>query len=178
MSAATVADAGQFGRARGRDVERTRPGDTRGGYDQGYRDGLRQGEIDARSGRPFGGTLFSDRREYGNGFTAGYRAAYDRQRALVNSRRQNERLRAQGRSASRGYREPAYAAGFDSGYDKGLDDGRGGDRYDPVRHRDYRDAERGYRDDYGSREAYRTNFRAGFRQGYEEGYRAGARSRR
>ena len=82
------------------------------------------------------------------------------------------------RSIARGVREPAFAAGLDSGYEKGIEDGRDAERYDPVRHRDYRDAERGYRDGYGSRDAYRTNFRSGFRQGYEDGYRAGTRNRR
>ena len=78
----------------------------------------------------------------------------------------------------RAYQEPAFAAGYDSGYSKGMSDGDAGDRYDPVRHLDYRDAERGYKKSYGAREAYRNNYRAGFRQGYEDGYRAGTRGRR
>ena len=81
------------------------------------------------------------------------------------------------RSASRVSQDPATSKGYDSGYDRGLTDGREGQRYDPVRHRDYRDAERGYISSYGSRDGYRTNFRTGFRQGYEDGYREGARAR-
>lgn len=80
-------------------------------------------------------------------------------------------------SASRVSQDPATAKGYDSGYDRGLADGRDGQRYDPVRHRDYRDAERGYVSAYGSRDGYRTNFRSGFRQGYEDGYREGTRAR-
>ena len=76
-------------------------------------------------------------------------------------------------SASRVYQDPATAKGYDYGYDLGLTDGREGQRYDPVRHRDYRDAERGYVSIYGSRDGYKTNFRSGFRQGYEDGYREG-----
>ena len=178
VAAAPLADGGQLGRARGSDADRGRHA-ARTAYEQGYRDGLRQGETAARSGRPFGGTVFSARSDYGHGFVDGYRAGYERQQALGAQRgRQDRRVLQQGRAAPRGYREPAFAAGFESGYEKGLEDGRGGDRYDPVRHRDYRDAERGYREEYGSRDAYRTNFRAGFRQGYEEGYRTGARNRR
>jgi hypothetical protein len=75
------------------------------------------------------------------------------------------------------YQDPASTAGYDAGYDLGLFDGRDGQRYDPVRHRDYRDAQRGYAESYGSRDAYKTNFRTGFRQGYEDGYREGARTR-
>jgi flagellar biosynthesis/type III secretory pathway protein FliH len=80
--------------------------------------------------------------------------------------------------APRAYQEPAFAAGYDSGFKKGLSDGAEGDRYDPVRHADYRDAESGYRTSYGARDAYRNNYRAGFRQGYEDGYREGTRSRK
>jgi hypothetical protein len=71
-----------------------------------------------------------------------------------------------------------YTTGYERGFERGVEDGRQGDRYDPVRHRNYRDGDEGYSDDYGSRDAYRNNYRAGFRQGYEEGYRRGSRTRR
>jgi flagellar biosynthesis/type III secretory pathway protein FliH len=75
----------------------------------------------------------------------------------------------------RRHQEAAYARGYDAGYRTGIADGRAGDRYDPSESREYRDADAGYTESYGSREAYRTNYRAGFRQGYEDGYRAGTR---
>ena len=78
---------------------------------------------------------------------------------------------------SRIYQDPASAAGYRHGYDLGLLDGHDGHRYDPVRHRDYRDGQQGYVSSYGSKDAYKTNFRTGFRQGYEDGYREGARTR-
>jgi len=78
---------------------------------------------------------------------------------------------------SRTYQDPASAKGYDLGRDLGLIDGREGQRYDPVRHRDYRDADRGYATAYGSRDGYKTNFRSGFRLGYEDGYREGTRAR-
>ena len=176
-TAVPFADAAQGGRGRTPEVRRQNSDDT---YDRGYRDGVRQGELDAQSGRSFGSrTLTGARSDYRVGFTDGYRTGYDRQHALAPLRdRRDVRAQQQQRVVPRGYREPAFATGFDNGYERGLTDGRDGDRYDPVRHRDYRDAERGYRDAYGSRDAYRTNFRAGFRQGYEEGYRAGTRNRR
>ena len=80
-------------------------------------------------------------------------------------------------SGSRIYQDAASASGYDNGYDLGQSDGQDGERYDPVRHRDYRDALRGYTSSYGSKDAYKTNFRTGFRQGYEDGYREGARAR-
>ena len=78
---------------------------------------------------------------------------------------------------SRIYQDPASTSGYDSGYDLGVADGQDGQRYDPVRHKDYRDAMRGFASTYGSKDAYKTNFRTGFRQGYEDGYREGARTR-
>jgi hypothetical protein len=76
-----------------------------------------------------------------------------------------------GRRPPRGSQEPAFARGYGDGYAKGVTDARGHDRYDPVRHKDYRDGDQGYAGTYGSRDAYRNNYRAGFRQGYDEGYR-------
>lgn len=79
------------------------------------------------------------------------------------------------RGISGGYQDPAFARGYAEGYERGLDDGRDRDRYDAVRHRDYRDADDGYFRRYGPKRVYENNFRAGFRQGYEEGYRHGSR---
>jgi hypothetical protein len=84
-----------------------------------------------------------------------------------------------GRSnSSRIYQDPASSKGYDTGYDLGLADGSDGERYDPVRHKDYRDGDRGYASSYGTRDGYKTNFRSGFRQGYEDGYRQGMRSKK
>ena len=76
------------------------------------------------------------------------------------------------------FQDPASTRGYENGYDLGLLDARKGERYDPVRHRDYRDANRGYASSHGSRDGYKTNFRTGFRQGYEDGYREGTRTRK
>jgi hypothetical protein len=73
--------------------------------------------------------------------------------------------------AGRGYQEPAFARGYGDGYMNGQSDGRDRDRYDPVRHKDYKQGDQGYFNAYGSKDAYRNNYRAGFRQGYEDGYR-------
>jgi hypothetical protein len=73
--------------------------------------------------------------------------------------------------------EPAAARGYADGYKRGVDDGRDRDRYDPVRHGDYREGDEGYYREYGSKDAYKNNYRAGFRQGYEDGYREGNRRR-
>ena len=145
-------------------------------YDRGYRDGVIRGEQDARGGRPFN-RQSTARDGYGTGFADGYRAGYDREHANAPLRgRQQGPVFAQ--RPARGYQEPAFAHGYDDGYEKGVADGRDGDRYDPVRHRDYREADQGYSRPYGSLDAYKNNYRAGFRQGYEQGYRVGSRNRR
>jgi hypothetical protein len=166
----TVADA--QGRGRGRGAEPWQASAPRNTYDRGYREGVLQGEQDARGGRPFRRGN-NGRSDYNVGFADGYRAGYDRQHAAAPFRGRRD-VPAQGR----GYQEPAFASGFNGGYEKGLSDGRDGDRYDPVRHSDYRNADRGYSSSYGSKDAYKNNYRAGFRQGYEQGYRDGTRNRR
>ena len=69
------------------------------------------------------------------------------------------------------YQEPAFARGFSDGVTRGKEDSRDRDRYDPAANADYRNGDKGYTREYGSRDTYRTNYRAGFRQGYDQGYR-------
>jgi hypothetical protein len=148
-------------------------------YDRGYREGLRSGERDARSGRRF--DFDNDRRlsqrgdQFQRGYSDGYRAGFEQYRGLNRGRRSVGPNQGRGRGA---YQDPAFARGYSDGFERGLDDGRDRDRYDPVRHGDYRSADDGYFRDYGSKQAYENNYRTGFRQGYEEGYRDGTRSRR
>lgn len=93
------------------------------------------------------------------------------------SRQQDNPTRGRG-NPSRIYQDAASLKGYESGWDLGVVDGRDGERYDPVRHRDYRDADRGYASSYGTRDGYKTKFRTGFRQGYEAGYRQGTRTKK
>ena len=67
----------------------------------------------------------------------------------------------------------AFDQGYQDGYRQGRDDARDGDRYDPRRQREYRNADNGR---YRSGDA-RRGYRQGFERGYEEGYRD-ARNRR
>jgi hypothetical protein len=71
----------------------------------------------------------------------------------------------------RGYQEPAFARGYADGFKHAQDDRQDRRRYDPVAHRDYREADQGFYRSYGSRDAYKDNYRAGFRAGYDTGYR-------
>ena len=74
-------------------------------------------------------------------------------------------------ASGRGYQEPAFARGYADGFKHAQEDRQDRRRYDPVGHRDYRDADQGFYRSYGSRDAYKDNYRAGFRAGYDAGYR-------
>jgi hypothetical protein len=164
-------------------------GAARGAYERGFIEGRREGEKDARERRPFDvrrhdayrdgdrgynrdyGDRNRYREEFRRGFEEGYRSSF-------------ERIRGSAVSRDRGYRggdrrgdlnEPAYARGYADGFDKGREDFRDRDRYDPLRHGDYRDGDNGYDRSYGSKEAYKQYYREGFRAGYEDGYRGGNR---
>jgi hypothetical protein len=150
-------------------------------YDQGFKQGVREGEQDARRSGVFDIDLPNRRGRQGadfdSGFVAGYRAGFERVRPSV--ARDNRVYRggavSGGRRANGAYREPASARGYSDGYERGLDDVRHRNRYDPVGEKDYRNADDGYYSGYGSKDAYKNNYRAGFRQGYEDGYRLLAR---
>lgn len=158
-------------------------------YDLGYREGLQRGERDSREQRAFNyerdgwyrsgdrgyrgayGNRDAYRAEYRRGFAAGYQNGYARLRAAV-------RRGGSGRPGGRGplgYSDPAAARGYSDGYAHGWEDGDDRDRYDPERHGDYREADQGYKRDYGSKDLYKDHYRAGFRQGYDVGYQTGAR---
>jgi flagellar biosynthesis/type III secretory pathway protein FliH len=170
-------------------------GENREGYENGFQEGLRQGEADALRGRAFDvygdpayragdrgysfrfGDRTTYRNLYRNGFEAGYRNGYSAgggNRVGQSDARQGRVF--PGRGGRQQFQEPAVARGFNDGYERGLSDGRDGDRYDPVGSRDYRDGDNGYSGSYrGTRDAYKNNYRTGFRQGYEDGYRDGTR---
>lgn len=196
LSAPAVADA-QRARQRWPDANVSRQGSfSQDAYDRGYRQGLREGEQDARRGRDFdlyGNSDYRDgdrgynqrdgnrdryRSSYRSGFESGYRTGFDNARVVRTGQNSRRNSRVFSPRGARGYQEPAYARGYSDGFEKGLDDGRDRDRYDPVRHGDYREADQGYSGTYGSKDAYKNNYRAGFRQGYDDGYRDGTRNRR
>ena len=85
---------------------------------------------------------------------------------------------APGVAAGRAYQEPAYARGYADGYRHAQEDREDRRSYDPVAHRDYREADQGFYRPYGSLDAYKNNYRAGFRTGYDTGYRDGSGRRR
>ena len=195
MATPVVGWADQIAQRRGIETNRGWQLGNRDAYDRGYREGIERGERDGERGRTYnvtGDSWYRDgdrgynqrygsreayRSAYRDGFERGYRRGYENVR-VVYAGQDRRNPRAIGPRGGRGYQDPASARGYADGFEKGLEDGRDRDRYDPVRHSDYRKADQGYSGSYGSKDAYRNNYRGGFRQGYEDGYRDGTRSRR
>jgi hypothetical protein len=69
----------------------------------------------------------------------------------------------------------AYRTGFEDGYEEGLKAGRDNKRFDPVGEGRYKDGDRGYNRNYGTRDQYRMQYRIAFREGYEHGFDDGRR---
>ena len=132
-------------------------------------------------------TLYRD--EFRRGYAEGYRLGYSRYRDQYDTGRggwgsgrrggvpppwANGRGRGAGTYGT--YRtDPAFTSGYNDGYERGLDDGEDRRRNNPVAESRYRDADRGYERQYGTREAYKIRYRDGFLQGYQRGYQDGQR---
>jgi hypothetical protein len=169
-------------------------------YDNGYREGLKHGERDARRGRDFAYAhedTYRDadkgyRRSYGDrgtyrrifregyvaGYTEGYRGSHGRWDRY--DRRTTYPAYPPAGSAyprttyPRGigrYSSPAAGVGFRDGYEAGRDDAWDRDPYDPRRVKRYREGDHDYHSRYGARDEYAREYRAAFLQGYEQGYR-------
>lgn len=69
-----------------------------------------------------------------------------------------------------GYTDVAFDMGYRIGLHQGQRDAGDNKSFDPNRHDDYRDADKGYHNDYGSKAAYRNHFRQGYMRGYQDGF--------
>ena len=64
-----------------------------------------------------------------------------------------------------------YDFGFRDGYEKGRSDARGRNaRFDPNRHKWFKNASRGYENYFGPKQAYQQVYRSGFSAGYERAF--------
>jgi hypothetical protein len=163
-------------------------------YDNGFREGLKEGEKDGRSRDPFryqdeGDFRDADigyRRQYGDvvryrqlfrqGFADGYAEGYRRFNRGYGGYGSygNVGPGSYGYPAGRGDRYlSAFEIGARDGFEKGREDVRDNDRYDPRRHKWYREGDHDYNDRYGSRDRYKDEYRRGFLSGYDRGYRDG-----
>jgi hypothetical protein len=92
---------------------------------------------------------------------------------ILRNRNPNQAPRA---GAGRVSNSAAYDNGFRDGLEKGREDVQDNDSFDPVRHSRYRSADRGYDEQYGTKEQYKLTYRDGFEAGYQQGYGRSPRS--
>ena len=151
-------------------------------YDNGYREGLKEGDNDGRQRDRFEyrderdfqradagyhrsfGDVERYRQSFRAGFIDGYSAGFARY-----SRGSDRRGYPDGRY---GYYSPGFDNGVREGFEKGVDDARDRDRYEPRAQKWYREGDRHYKNEYGPREQYKDEYRRGFLAGYEQGYRS------
>jgi len=165
----------------------------------GHRDGREKGANDARQAKSYnlerhdyyrdadhgyrsrGGNKEDYRRQYRDAFREGYEQGYrgdrgDRGRrpgsgsGVFTGRRDDGSggpFPQQGGNNS----DVARNTGFRDGREKGENDARQAKSYSLERHDYFRDADHGYRGNFGNKEDYRRQYRDAFRDGYEQGYR-------
>ncbi len=67
-------------------------------------------------------------------------------------------------------RDARWQNAFRDGYNEGLRDARANRRFNPTDSAEYRNANRGYNRNWGTRAQYAVGYRNAFRDGYERGY--------
>ena len=72
-----------------------------------------------------------------------------------------------GRTVTFGY---GFDRGFSEGQKQGRNDVRSRRAFDPARHGEWRDTDKGYRSQYGPRYQYSNGYRNGFEQGYRSAF--------
>lgn len=142
-------------------------------YKQAYRQGFRTGY---------------DEGYYGNGRSSGYDPSYrDEPYYREDTYRRDDpyyrrdRRERDDRDYEYGGRNYVYRIAQENGYRDGVTHGAehrsDGKRNNPGTTRHYKDADEGYRSEYGSKDTYKQAYRDGFRRGYDEGYYRGGYGR-
>ena len=168
------------------------------GFEHGYRDGADRGRedrerkagyhpqtSDAQTGTRGYESFFGDRLQYAKGYRQAYKTGYDD--AYKNRPGRYAQLYGRPNGVTPDpNRDDPYAArswgagdlASDAGYREGVTAGQQDQRRNASpNYRDmdaYKNADLGYRSNYGDREAYQQQFRDGFERGYQDG-RGGSR---
>ncbi len=160
-------------------------------YQNGFDEGLRHGERDARDRRS---AAFDRDREYRNadggyrrgygdreiyrrafrdGYQAGYRQGFDRVAGPYAPVHVGPPVpMPPSQNPPRGaYNSVAAQNGFRDGLEAGRDDAQDRKAADPFRTKRYRSGDHDYNSRYGPKEEYKREYRTAFQQGYEQGYR-------
>ena len=162
-------------------------------YDNGLREGQRNGDRDARKGAAYrvsndrsyqkADTGFYRRGSYPlyqyqlmfrQGYEAGYAESYNRLARSSGGGRVRPGVifpPYSGGGGSGSYASSAARNGFEDGLAAGRDDARSNRGEDSRRPKLYREGDHNYSNRDGSRDDYKRDYRSAFQEGYEQGYR-------
>jgi hypothetical protein len=167
------------------------------GFQHGYRDGFRQGRADLKANvkptvdsQDFRNAdlgyeeYMGSREDFQDGYRGGYKSGYDDGynnrpvRADVYGVRGEDydpdRVPRRDEDADRyakwAYTDVATDIGYRDGISAGQNDLRNHKDYRPDKHDAFKDADHGYRKDYGDKGLYKEQYRKGFTRGYEDAF--------
>ena len=172
------------------------------GFQHGYRDGFRQGRADLKAN--VRGNLDSQdfrnadlgyeeymgpREDFQDGYRSGYKAGYDdgfNDRpvrtdiyGLTGENYDPDRVPRRDEDpdayAKWAYTDVATDIGYRDGISAGQADLRNHKEYHPEKHDAYKDADHGFRKDYGDKNLYKEQYRKGFTRGYEDAFHSRGR---
>jgi hypothetical protein len=172
------------------------------GYQHGYRDGLRQGRADLKANVKYNmdsqdyrnadlgyEEYMGSREDFQQGYREGYQAGYDDgyndkpvrvevygvTRDGYNPDRVPRRDEDADAYAKWAYTDVATDIGYRDGLSAGQNDLRDHKEYRPEKHDSYKDADHGYRKDYGNKDLYKEQYRKGYMRGYEDAFHSQGR---
>lgn len=160
---------------------------------EAFREGLSQGQSDARHNRRFNPDNNrwrerDDRQAYRSGYERGFQqqgGGYrnDRDRDGDWDRDGRDRGNA-GQGGYGGYGGGGYGAnsarqnGFQDGINDGARDRRSGHSNRPTQDSNYKHADHGYNSSFGDKNYYKQSYRQAYENGYQQGYNGGGGWRR
>jgi hypothetical protein len=167
------------------------------GFQHGYRDGYRQGRADLKANVKYNPEsqdfrnadlgyeeYMGSREDFQDGYRGGFKAGYDDgfngkpvRSDLYGVKgddydpdrvpRRDEDADAYAKWA---YTDVATDIGYRDGISAGQNDLRNHKEYRPEKHDAYKDADHGFRKDYGDKNLYKEQYRKGFMRGYEDAF--------
>jgi len=157
---------------------------------QAYRDGLNQGQQDARHNRRFNPQSSrwrerDDREAYRSGYERGFQQSGGYNNGGYNNGvygRDHDGDRDRGGWGRGGYGGNGASAARQFGYQDGTNDGardrRTGHSNRPTQDSNYKHADHGYSSSYGDKNYYKQAYRQAYENGYQQGYNSGGGWRR
>jgi hypothetical protein len=152
---------------------------------QAFKDGLNQGQSDARHNRRFNPESNRWReRDDRDAYRSGYERGFQQQSGGYRNDRDGDYGRGGSGIGRGGYGGGGYGAsaarqyGFQDGINDGARDRHSGHSNRPTQDGNYKHADRGYNSSYGDKNYYKQAYRQAYESGYQQGYNGGGGWRR